>query len=210
MYIPSMFKFDDRKSIIAFMRKYSFATIITDKDNVPIATQLPFVIKEESGKLILSAHFGIANEQAKYIENNTSLVVFSEPHAYISPKHYDKNENVPTWDYIAVHAYGKARILHDETEKLQALGEMIDYYEEDYQEQWNGLPVKYKNGLLRGIVAFELEVTDLQGQQKLSQDKTAAEIGKIVGHLENSGIGAEKDLAEYIRGACKGTKGDNV
>lgn len=198
MHIPSMFKFNDEKEKITFMKKYSFATIITNKNNIPIATQLPFVIKENSDKLILSAHFGVANEQVKYIEDNISLVIFTEPHAYISPTHYEKNESVPTWYYIAVHAYGKCKILYNETEKVEAIEEMINFYEKDYHKQWANLPEKYKNGMLKGIVAFELEVTELQGQQKLSQNKTKNEINKIVEHLKNSEFGVEKDLAQYI------------
>ncbi|REH48727.1 PaiB family negative transcriptional regulator [Tenacibaculum gallaicum] len=199
MHIPPMFKFDDKKEKIAFMKKYSFATIVTNKGNVPIATQLPFVIKENSNKLVLSGHFGATNEQVNHIENNTSLVIFTEPHAYISPSHYEKKKNVPTWDYISVHAYGKANILHNEVQKLEAIKEMINFYEKDYQKQWNNLPENYKKGMLRGITAFELEVTELQGQQKLSQNRKEAEIGRIAEHLENSEIGTEKELAKYIK-----------
>ncbi|TDQ25623.1 FMN-binding negative transcriptional regulator [Tenacibaculum caenipelagi] len=199
MHIPSIFKFEDDKEKIAFMKKYSFATIITNKGSVPIATQLPFVVKEDSGKLVLSGHFGVANEQVKFIENNTSLVIFTEPHAYISPVHYEKNKNVPTWDYISVHAYGEAKVIHDNEKKLSAIEEMINFYEKDYQKQWSGLPEGYKNGMLRGIVAFELEVTELQGQQKLSQNRTEKEIERITEHLENSEVGTEKDLAQYIK-----------
>ena len=201
MHVPSMFSFNDNEGKFAFMKKYSFATIVTNKNNIPIATQLPFVIKENSGKIILTAHFGIANEQVKYIEDNVSLIIFAEPHAYISPSHYDKVESVPTWDYIAVHAYGKAKILQSEVEKVEAIREMIEFYEKDYRKQWESLPEKFKNGMLKGIVAFEIEVTDLQGQQKLSQNKTKVEIGRITEHLENSELGVEKDLASYIKSA---------
>ena len=201
MHVPSMFSFNDNEGKFAFMKKYSFATIVTNKNNIPIATQLPFVIKENSGKIILRAHFGIANEQVKYIEDNVSLIIFAEPHAYISPSHYDKVESVPTWDYIAVHAYGKAKILQSEVEKVEAIREMIEFYEKDYRKQWESLPEKFKNGMLKGIVAFEIEVTDLQGQQKLSQNKTKVEIGRITEHLENSELGVEKDLASYIKSA---------
>lgn len=198
MYIPSMFKFEDDKDKIAFMKRYPFATIITNKNMVPIATQLPFVIKENSEKLILSAHFSKANEQVMYIENNISLIIFSEPHAYIAPAHYDKFESVPTWDYIAVHAYGTAKILVDETKKNTAMEEMIDFYDHEYQKQWKQLPEKFKNGMLKGIVAFEIEITELQGQQKLSQNKSNGEIERIVTHLKKSDLGVERELAQYI------------
>lgn len=199
MYIPGAFKFEDRQAMIAFMKKYSFATIITVKEGIPIATQLPFHVQEADGRLMLQSHFGIANEQTHYIQENTSLVIFSEPHAYISPKHYDKQESVPTWDYIAIHAYGKAHILESEAEKIALLEQTIQFYEKDYLEQWNSLSDKYKNGMIRGIVAFELEVTDLQGQQKLSQNKTREERNRIIHHLEQTGNTVEKDIAGYIR-----------
>lgn len=198
MYIPPLFRFDNVNDQVAFMKKYSFATIITNKENTPIATQLPFVITEDAGRITLTSHFAAVNEQAKYIEDNISLVIFTEPHAYISPIHYDKYESVPTWDYIAVHAYGKAKILTHEDQKMKVIEEMITFYEEDYKKQWNDLPSKYKNGMLKGIVAFEIEITHLQAQQKLSQNKNKEEISRIVKQLENSKSSVEKDLAEYI------------
>ncbi|NRF41821.1 FMN-binding negative transcriptional regulator [Pedobacter foliorum] len=199
MFIPSMFKFDSEAEKIAFMKQYSFATIITTNNNVPLATQLPFVITEREGKLILSGHFALANEQPKYIEENTSLVIFTEPHAYISPLHYDKRESVPTWDYIAVHAYGKAKIITDEDSKLKTLEEMIMVYEQGYLEQWNSLSDKFKKGMIKGIVAFELEVSDLQGQKKLSQNKSEVERQRIIDQLEKSESSVENDLADHIR-----------
>jgi transcriptional regulator len=199
MYIPNQFQFKDEMEKIAFMKQYSFATIITVRDHIPIATQLPFFIDDSSDKLVLSSHFALANKQAECIEGNTSLVIFAEPHAYISPLHYDKQESVPTWDYIVVHAYGKAKILEDEQGKIKVLEQMINFYEPNYLEQWTRLSDKFKKGMIKGIVAFELEVTELQGQMKLSQNKTEAERQRIIEHLEKSENTVEKDIATYIR-----------
>lgn len=199
MFIPNSFRFEDRDEKIAFMRRYSFATIITAKDNVPLATQLPFAIDDRSGHLILSSHFAAGNEQARYVEENRSLVIFSEPHAYISPAHYDRKESVPTWDYIAVHAYGKAKIVEDEEGKVKILEEMIKTYEPAYSAQWNGLSDKFRKGMMNGIVAFELEVADLHGKKKLSQNKTEEERERIIKHLEKSENTAEKEIAAYIK-----------
>lgn len=199
MYIPNQFQFNDEAEKIAFMKQYSFATIITNKEQIPIATQLPFYINDSSDKLVLTSHFALANEQAKYIEANTSLVLFTEPHAYISPVHYDKPESVPTWDYISVHAYGKAKILEEESSKIKVLEEMIRFYDQNYLAQWNSLSDKFKKGMMKGIVAFEIEVTDLQGQKKLSQNKSEAERNRIVEHLEKTDNSVETDLATYIR-----------
>jgi transcriptional regulator len=199
MYIPNQFHFKDEAEKVAFMKRYSFATIITANDHIPIATQLPFFIGDSKGQVILSSHFAIANKQAQYIEEQISLVIFSQPHAYISPGHYDKPESVPTWDYIAVHAYGKAKIIEDEDSKMKVLEEMIAFYDQNYLKQWNSLSDKFKNGMMKGIIAFELEVTELQGQKKLSQNKTEAERYRIAEHLEKSENAVENDLASYIR-----------
>ncbi|MBK8473954.1 MAG: FMN-binding negative transcriptional regulator [Sphingobacteriales bacterium] len=94
-----------------------------------------------------------------------------EPHAYISPQLYESPINVPTWNYIAVHAYGKAQLIADEIAATALLEQTINYYEAQYMVQWNSLPQDYKDRLLKGIVAFEIVVTELQGKQKLSQNK---------------------------------------
>jgi transcriptional regulator len=199
MFIPNAFKFEDKAAQIAFMKQYSFATIITSNNTIPLATQLPFFVDDSSDKLVLSAHFAAANEQVKYIAKNPSLVIFTEPHAYISPTHYDKRESVPTWDYIALHVYGKATIMEDESSKFKALEQMIKFYDQDYMEQWDSLSDKFRRGMMQGLVAFELEVTDIQGQQKLSQNKTRGERERIIEHLDKSELTTEKDLAKYIR-----------
>jgi transcriptional regulator len=199
MYVPKQFQFENAAEKIAFMKQYSFATIVTDKAGLPIATQLPFSIADRPGKLVLSAHFASGNEQVSYIEENTSLVIFSEPHAYISPAHYDQAESVPTWDYVTVHAYGRAKIIHDENSKAKALEQMILFYEPDYLGQWNSLSDKFKKGMMRGIAVFDLEVTDLQSQKKISQNKTKTERERIVAQLEKSDLSSEKAIADYIR-----------
>ncbi len=199
MYIPNLFQLKDKSEQIAFMKQYSFATMVTIKGQIPIATQLPFVIEEQADKLVLTSHFALANEQTKYLDESISLVIFAEPHAYISPTHYDKLESVPTWDYLAVHAYGKAKILSEESEKLGVLEKMIRFYEQDYLKQWDSLRDKFRKGMMAGIVAFELEVTDLQGQKKISQNKTEIERKRIVDHLEKSENTVERDIANYIK-----------
>jgi transcriptional regulator len=199
MFVPRPFQFTDKAEMIAFMKQYSFATIVTSKEGIPIGTQLPFVIDDSTETVRLCSHFSLANEQSRYLETGTSLVIFTEPHAYISPTHYDKRESVPTWDYIAVHAYGTGKILSDDDAKIRSLEQTIRFYEPAYLEQWNTLSENYKKGMLQGIVAFELEISDLQGQKKLSQNKTAVEKQRIIQHLEASEISGERDLAAYIR-----------
>src|SRR3546814_4672540 len=113
--------FTDKNEIVDFMKRFSFATIITAKDSFPIATHLPFLVSVRGDNITLTSHFAKANEHWRDIQNNKVLVIFSEPHAYISPKHYDKELNVPTWNYISVHAYGQGARSEEHTSELQSL-----------------------------------------------------------------------------------------
>lgn len=206
MYIPHFNSFTDKQEIVAFMQRYSFATIVTTKDGVPVATHLPFLVKEESGKIILQGHFAKANPQWKEIEGSTSLVIFTEPHAYISPNNYEKVENVPTWNYIAVHAYGKAQILDSVEQKTELLRHTINAFESAYLQQWNALPEQYRLKMMNGIVAFEIAVTDLQAKKKLSQNRSEKEIENIVHSLSKSIDTNEREIAAYMSKLESGTK----
>ena len=198
MYIPSFNKFEDRQQVIAFMQRYSFATIVTVKDGVPSATHLPFLVKETDGEVILSSHFAKANPQATDIINNSALVIFTEPHAYISPINYEKEQNVPTWNYLAVHAYGKCTLLDGEENKASLLEATINYYDAAYLEQWDSLPDSYKQNMMKGIVAFEIVVDDLQAKMKLSQNRTEKERENIINALSDAENSNEKEIAEYM------------
>lgn len=201
MYIPKINLATDENELITFMRRYSFATIITSKDGYPVATHLPFLISGRDEKIILTSHFAKANTHWQIIENNISLIIFMEPHAYISPKHYDKELNVPTWNYIAVHAYGKGKLISDEKIVADVLEKTILTYEAAYKTQYDSLPVDYKTNLSKGIVAFEIEVTDLQGKKKLSQNKTENEQRNIIQSLSSSKLSTDRDIAFYMQ-AC--------
>jgi transcriptional regulator len=190
---------NDHEEMVSFMKAYSFATIVTVKDNVPVATHLPFVIAQTDTGIILSAHFALANSQWKQLNNEKTLVIFSEPHAYISPTHYDSEISVPTWNYISVHAYGKSEIITDPAEGIDELEKMIHQYEQDYFLQWNKFPQEVKLKLLRGIVPFRVTVDELQAKKKLSQNKNENERQRIIDTLEKSPHSPEQVIAGYMK-----------
>ncbi|SCW57345.1 FMN-binding negative transcriptional regulator [Mucilaginibacter sp. NFR10] len=198
MYTPKHFQLTDEQEAISFMQRYSFATIVTATDNVPFATHLPFLVSKRDNKIVLSSHFAKANPQATEIIGKDGLVIFTEPHAYISPKHYEKETNVPTWNYIAVHAYGKATILSEGEQTAGLLAQMISNYEADYLTQWNNLPDEYKQRMMKGIVAFEIIVDDLQGKQKLSQNRSETERENIINALGKSTDTTEAEIGKYM------------
>jgi len=199
MYIPAINLVTDKAVIIAFMQRFSFATIVTAKDGWPVATHLPFVVTEKAGSVILTAHFAKANRQWADIENNPVLVIFAEPHAYISPAHYETELNVPTWNYVAVHAYGKGKLITEENAVMNVLQATIAAYEKDYRQQWDNLPETYKSKMMNGIVAFEIVVDDLQAKKKLSQNRTAAEKQHIIDNLVKSNDTNGQLIAGYMQ-----------
>lgn len=204
MYTPRINEFTGKEEIVNFMRRFSFATIVTARDGRPQATHLPFLVEERQNGLTLTSHFARANTQWKEIETDQVLVIFTEPHAYISPSHYERVQNVPTWNYIAVHAYGEGKIMEDTAQVIRVLENTINQYESAYLDQWNGLGEDYKFGLMKGIVAFEITVTDLQAKKKLSQNKTENEKENIVRSLSGSKMTHEQWVAEYMREAQRG------
>jgi len=198
MYIPKINLTTDRDEILSFMKQFSFATIITAKDNFPTATHLPFIVSIKDENVVLTAHFAKANEQWKDIEGNKVLVIFSEPHAYISPKNYDKELNVPTWNYVSIHAYGDGKLITETHKKFEVLESTIDNYEISYRQQWDSFPDEYKLKMANGIVAFEVLVTELQGKKKLSQNRTQTEQQKIIESLSKSNDSNEQLIADYM------------
>ncbi len=199
MYIPDINSMSDKIEVVDFMQRFSFATIITAKDGLPVATHLPFIVMMHENTIVLRSHFAKANEQWRDIAEHKVLVIFSEPHAYISPKHYEKELNVPTWNYISVHAYGKGTLIMETDKVIALLEQTIDNYDAAYKEQWNRLPNDYKTGMSNGIVAFDIIVTDLQAKKKLSQNKTPNEQLNIINGLSISADSNERLIADYMK-----------
>jgi len=200
MYIPKQYQGESREAAITFMKQFNFATIVTTVQGIPMATHLPFTIKDKANNdLIISSHFAKANQQWKHLTEQENLVIFQEPHAYISPTHYNKKENVPTWNYLAVHAYGKAQLIEDQETVFSLLEEMMNSFEPAYKKQWDELPMTYKTKMIKGIVAFEMTVTQLNSKEKLSQNKKENERQSIINSFEQSNDMNEQLIAKYMR-----------
>ena len=176
MYIPQANRVEEQAALLAFMQAHSFATLVSLVQGELFATHLPLVIVAPGDQILVRGHLAKANPHWQELATQREvLVIFQGPHAYISPTHYEKWESVPTWNYIAVHAYGSARLIQDEAGLLAALGELIAANEATYQQQWDSLPEKFRHGMLNGIVAFEIAVTRLEGKFKLSQNRPAGD-----------------------------------
>lgn len=201
MYIPKHFYNDDRQSVLNFMQKFNFATLVTSENGRPIATHLPFVIDVINDKIILSTHLSKVNPQVKQL-NGEVLVIFQEPHAYISPSLYAHEKNVPTWNYVAVHCYGKSS-LQPEDSHMSRMEKFINAFEPGFLDQWERLPKNYKEGLSKGIKVIDIEVTELQAKEKLSQNKTLDERMHITENLRQQSDTTKSDLADLMEQRIK-------
>lgn len=199
MYIPAINQVTDLDEIIQFIRRFSFGTMISTVHGRHVATHLPFVAQLSENKIYLRAHFAKANDQWKHIADQENLLIFQEPHAYISPKHYEKEQNVPTWNYMTVHLYGKARLVDHLEETRVFLEESIDFFEHEYKEQWAALSENYKVNMMQGIVAFEVEVSEIQAKKKISQNRSEKEKARIAEALSQSTSTHEQLIAEYMK-----------
>lgn len=206
MYIPTINHLTDLSEILEFIQRFSFGTIITSVEGKPIATPLPFLASIQDNQIVLQAHFAKANEHWKYIVDQESLIIFQEPHAYISPSHYEKEQNVPTWNYISVHLYGKAIWAPSEEVSQRILEASIDFYESTYQKQWYGLSEDYKSRMLKGIVAFEFFVSEIQAKKKISQNRTEKEQVQIAEALSKSSSTQDQLIGEYMSKNFKKSK----
>ena len=200
MYTPKHNKEEDTEKLCAFMRAHSFATLVTVKDHLPRATHLPFIIETEDERVHLYAHMARANDQWRdFSTGRELLVIFQEPHAYVSPRHYETAQNVPTWNYVAVHLYGRAEVLEKKEEKLGLLERLIEAHDHDYFRRWKELPEDYINSKLSGIVAFSIEASRMEGRFKLSQDRTLGERESIIRELAARPDGLAAETAELMR-----------
>lgn len=200
MYNLSYFKTNDATEIIAFMQQHSFAMITgIDAENKPVATQLPFLIKEKNDDIFLQAHIMRNTNHHKAFENNANvLVVFTSPHCYVSASWYENKQQASTWNYMAVHASGTLQFLEDEA-LYNMLQELTNKYEskEHSPAAFEKLPKDYVERLGKAIVAFEIKVTTLEHVFKLSQNKDAVSYNNIIQQL-NSGNTSEQFIAHEM------------
>lgn len=174
MYLTNHFSKAEQADILAFMQSNSFATICgVGVDGFPVATHVPVMISLRENKMFLQAH--IMRKQAHTIafeQNDKVMAIFNGPHAYISAKHYELQNTASTWNYSAVHAKGIIRFLGD-TELYTMLKNLTSQFEQDPSSpsQMQHMSEDYIQSNMKAIVAFEIEVTQLQHVFKWSQNK---------------------------------------
>ena len=175
MYIPSSFVENDPQVLADFMRAHSFATIVCQVEGVPFATHLPLYYDEKENALL--GHMARANAQWRELDSaGEVLAIFTGPHAYISPTYYAEDTAVQTWNYAAVHVYGRAVLVEEMAEQKRILQTLTSAYESARAEPWvldweNGEHVKK----LAAIAFFRIEIEKIEGKFKLSQNRSDAD-----------------------------------
>jgi transcriptional regulator len=209
VYIPEHFRVGDDQTAIAFMRANPFAILISHTDEGPFATHLPLVIHQNGERVVLRGHVAKANPHWQYLGSQPqALVIFHGPHSYVSPSNYVTHENVPTWNYGAVHAYGEARVLSEPGQLLPILHDLIGTFEARYAGQWAELSEAYRQRMLSHIVGFEIAVTKIEAKFKLSQNRTKQEQENVITALSASDDTAISGTAQLMRELGLGMKKD--
>ena len=175
MYLPPHFK-GDRAQAAALIIDHPFASLISiDDAGLPFVTHLPLHLEQRGEQLVLLGHVAKPNPHWRYLQARTHAVAtFLGPHAYLSPKVYPDLARVPTWNYLAVHCTVLATLIEEPLAKDRLLKKLIADHEPPYAEQWRGLGDAFAHKMLAGIVAFELQVTDLQCKVKINQHRPEA------------------------------------
>src|SRR5690242_765679 len=199
MHIIKYFREENREKIIEFLHQNDFATLVVSDGQRPVASHLLMEIVEDGETLMINGHMSRANPLWKMFEANPEvLVIFQGPHTYVSPTWYN-HVNVPTWNYQSVHVYGKPSMVSDTTETYGILKRLIDRYEMRTSYKLETLPQDFVEKEMRGVAAFHIEVTQIEANYKLSQNRDEESYRNIVSHLEQR----EDDFSHNIADAMK-------
>jgi len=201
MYIPGAFAVDDPERLQAFLRRHSFATVVSATADGPFASRVPLLYDADRGPLgTLIGHVARANDHWRLGAETETLAIFDGPHAYVSPAWYEEPNVVPTWNYLSVHAAGRLRVRDDRAWLLEIVARMVDLYEAGRATPWrlSSQPDEFIERLLGAIVGFEIPIDRLEGKWKLSQNHTATRRRRVAAGLRAEGGPDALAIAEMM------------
>ncbi len=196
MYIPASFAETDPDRLHALIRAYNFATLVSSGSPAPHASHLPFLLDADANLLI--THLARANVHWKHLNPDEEvLVMFQGAHSYISPRWYQPPNVVPTWNYAAVHVYGRPRLIHDEAHLKRIVMALVQVHEGPHGLP--GLETDFPDNLLKAIVGIEIPIERIEGKFKMSQNKSLDDQRGVIAALERSGHSDQQAVAEIMR-----------
>jgi transcriptional regulator len=202
MYVPSSFDVSDGRILESFISRYGFATLITSSSAGLIASHIPIMLRKRGNANCLIGHVARTNNQWRAFDGQAeALAIFHGPHAYVSPTWYATSPAVPTWNYAAIHVYGRPAASEEREFTKVALIDLVAKYENTRCNPWRaeGLAPNVFDKLASAIVAFERPVERIEGKFKLGQNRSREDrAGMLVG-LEREGTSDADLLARFIR-----------
>lgn len=200
MYIPSAFVESDSQKLLEFIDHHSFGTLISRIEDVPFATHLPMLVDRTNAATTLIGHTARANPQCAASAEQTVLAIFSGPHSYISPAWYASDSVVPTWNYVAVHVYGKLHLIENQDDLFEIVDRMTNHYEQSNSVPWTfDGSTTYADRLLSQIIGFRLEIERIEGKWKISQNQPVERQQKVIDALERRGGENAQSIAGLMR-----------
>jgi transcriptional regulator len=201
MYIPAAFAELDLARLHDFIERNSFGVLVTPVAGLPFATHLPFLLDRESGPNgALLGHVARANPHAHAAAGQTALAIFTGPHAYISPTWYEAEQVVPTWNYTAVHAYGRFEVIEGPAALLDIVQRTVQVYERGMPWPWSFDPSStFIARMLAQITGFRIPIEKLEGKFKLNQNQPEERRHKVVQALQEQGDENSQGIASMMR-----------
>lgn len=206
MYIPPSFAVTDPAQLHDFIKQHSFATLISQVGNEPLASHLPLLLDCEAkpyGRLI--GHFARANTHWQAAAGQRVLAVFHGPHAYVSPGWIKSQNVVPTWNYVAVHAYGTLLPFENRDRMRDIVRRTVETYEANQATPWSmdQPEAEFIDKLLAAIVGFEIDIDRLEGKWKLNQNHPAERREQILQGLLATNRHGETQIAYLMQEAME-------
>jgi transcriptional regulator len=205
MYNPGSFVEERVDVLHALIRQHPLAVVVTCGPHGAEASHVPVVLHAEKGaKGVLRFHVARANEQWKAMAGSVVLIIFQGAEHYITPSWYPSTQEhgkvVPTWNYVAVHVRGRARVMEDRAQLIAHLHTLTDEQERDFEKRWSvdDAPGQYIEGLSQAIVGFEVAIDTIEGKWKLSQNRSASDRGGMVRGLRALDSPASDEMAQLV------------
>ncbi|WOH52991.1 FMN-binding negative transcriptional regulator [Bradyrhizobium sp. sBnM-33] len=205
MYIPPAFRIDDMADIHRTMREARSATLVTATEEGLIGTLLPILLDESEGRNgTLYAHVARANPQWKLVPFSEAMAIFAAPEAYVTPSWYATKQEthrvVPTWNYVAVHAYGPVEFFDDADRLFDVITRLTDLHEESRRDRWAvaDAPAEFIKAQLKGIVGLRMPITRLDGKRKMSQNRNPADRAGVIDGLSKSDRPEDRVVASLV------------
>lgn len=189
MYIPAHFKIKETAEIRTFVKAHPFGMLLSNGSQVPGVTHLPLqLMTDEEGKDSINIHLSKANPHANTLKDGERVVaVFLGTNGYISPRWYAAKDNVPTWNYTAVHAFGRLRKIEKEAELMKLVDQLTIEHEEGAESPWRAdWSVEKIRKMLNAIIGYEMKVERWEGKKKIGQNRSAEDQASLKRNLEKS------------------------